>query len=318
MMYEELFDFEDEADALCPDFDPEDLPEDVDELFIHGDAEDDWDLPQEDAPSDGEEEDCEGKNMPLGHRGRSRWRITADNIEEITQRDLLDLMLYHVLPRGDVRRVSDMLLKHYGSLANLLESDPQELHLFESLGEFGAQWLERLIDLIRTFGQLEHVRGPKIANFRQLYAFAQGLRSKFDNPCCVQLLTDDEDRMIFFRRVAEDLNWGETAAIVRAAKDATRSRAANVYLILLTDDLRAHPRDYDRKALDDYALLMRNAGCAIRDVLFLCGESCVSMHRLNQIPETGPDGRARDAREDKCAPLPGDRLIVRSCADKKR
>lgn len=309
------------SDDPFPVWDDSDDIEDIDDFDNFdetGDDFDDFPDPEEDFDDFDNSDDPDGDFDPgssdkrKGHRGRMRGRVSVNGMEEYSQQQVLELLLCYVMPRQDVKKVIDQLMEYYGDLKSLFRSDLEEFRRFEGLGEGGAQWLDTICNLVRAFSRLRLDDAAKIANFRQLRLWANALLGEYGTPCCLQLVTDRDDFLMFTRLLCRDERWGETRCIIRAVEDAARMEAANAYLLVLTDDPLAHPTEYDRIHLRDYALLMKHIRCDIRDVLFVNRDHCVSLNRTGQIPDMTPFIFSPLAEDEKDAPLVLDELIVRS------
>lgn len=247
-----------------------------------------------------------------GHRLRLRRQITMEGFDGVSQRDLLELMLYSVQPRQDVNIVCNDLLEDYGSLRRLLKSNAEEFSRFESLGDDGVYWMDGICALARMCNGMVFRRRMKIANFSQLRRYAQNLLLKNKRPCCFQLLTDSEDHLLFQRKIAPDLRWGESSSLACAADDAFSLRAQNGYLLVFTDHPSAHPSTYDQKSLCNYSMLLKHSDCRLRDILFMNEKQCISMNRMHMINNlfAACHRMPGSIAEDEDLPVPEGGLIV--------
>lgn len=247
-----------------------------------------------------------------GHRLRLRRQVTRDGFDGVRQRELLELMLCCVQPRQDVNTLCDELLEYFGDLRLLLKSGYHEFSSFEGLGEDGAVWLDEICTLARKCCLIQREDGIKIANFRQLYRYARRLLSKTDRPCCFQLLTDGRDYLMFQRKIARHLRWGESSVLARAADDAFSLHARNSYLLVFSEDPRSHPSDYDLQSLHGYSMLMKHSSCVPRDILFMNEEHCVSLNRMRMMNSQlyFPRRKEGSAAAEEDLPLPEGGWIV--------
>jgi DNA repair protein RadC len=63
----------------------------------------------------------------LGHRHRLKDRFQRAGITGLQDYEVLELLLFYVLPQGDVKPRAKELLKRFGSLKNVLDADPEAL-----------------------------------------------------------------------------------------------------------------------------------------------------------------------------------------------
>lgn len=63
----------------------------------------------------------------IGHRERQRQRFLNSDIKKLSDRDLLEMILFYSLPRVDTKPIANELIKKYVTLPNILDADPDEL-----------------------------------------------------------------------------------------------------------------------------------------------------------------------------------------------
>ncbi len=73
-----------------------------------------------------------------GHRQRVKRRFLALGAEGMDDHQLLELLLFYAVPRQDTNETAHRLLKHFGSLQNVLHASPEELTAVEGVGENAA------------------------------------------------------------------------------------------------------------------------------------------------------------------------------------
>ncbi len=66
-------------------------------------------------------------NIHKGHRERIRERYLQEGPDGFADHEILEMLLYGIIPRGDTNPMAHMLLEEFGSLSNLLEADPAEI-----------------------------------------------------------------------------------------------------------------------------------------------------------------------------------------------
>ncbi|HEX3883589.1 MAG TPA: UPF0758 domain-containing protein, partial [Stellaceae bacterium] len=73
----------------------------------------------------------------LGHRTRLRQRLIAGGPDALPDYELLELLLFAGNPRGDTKPLAKDLIDRFGSLAEALSADADELLTVPGLGEAG-------------------------------------------------------------------------------------------------------------------------------------------------------------------------------------
>jgi DNA repair protein RadC len=63
----------------------------------------------------------------LGHRQRLRERFLKDSGKSLPDYELVELLLFMAHPRGDVKPLAKALLRRFGSFAELVAADADEI-----------------------------------------------------------------------------------------------------------------------------------------------------------------------------------------------
>lgn len=62
-----------------------------------------------------------------GHRDRLRGRFMEAGAAALAEYELLELILFRAIPRRDVKPLAKQLIKHFGSLADVISAEPDRL-----------------------------------------------------------------------------------------------------------------------------------------------------------------------------------------------
>ena len=87
----------------------------------------------------------------IGHRDRRRQRFREHGLDNFSDRDLLELLLYYVIPRRDVRPVAAALLETFGSLFGVFEASVDALSQVPGVGENAATLLRLIPQVSRRY-----------------------------------------------------------------------------------------------------------------------------------------------------------------------
>jgi DNA repair protein RadC len=77
-----------------------------------------------------------------GHRQRLRQRLIAGGPDNLPDYELLEVILFAGNPRGDVKPLAKALIDRFGSFAEVLSADTDDLLAFPGLGEAGVAALK--------------------------------------------------------------------------------------------------------------------------------------------------------------------------------
>jgi DNA repair protein RadC len=73
-----------------------------------------------------------------GHRERLRERFAEDHGQSMPDYELLELILFQLIPRRDVKPLAKELIARFGSFAEVLAAPVEQLEKFHGMGEISA------------------------------------------------------------------------------------------------------------------------------------------------------------------------------------
>jgi len=87
----------------------------------------------------------EEKPHHLGHRQRLRDRFMSGGASSMPDYEVLEMLLFTALPRGDTKPLAKALIDRFGSLADVLSAPPERLAEVKGVGDgiIAALKLER-------------------------------------------------------------------------------------------------------------------------------------------------------------------------------
>lgn len=90
-------------------------------------------------------------SIHAGHRQRFRDRFKNNGLDSFNDHEVLELLLYHCIPRQDTNAIAHRLIDYFGSFANVLEAPSSELVNVLGIGEGAAAYLNLLMETIRRY-----------------------------------------------------------------------------------------------------------------------------------------------------------------------
>ena len=91
------------------------------------------------------------QSIHKGHRERLKQRFLTEGLDNFTDIQVLELLLFYAVPRMDTNPIAHSLLDHFGSLSQVLEADVEELKKVPGIGDHAATLLALVIDLCRYY-----------------------------------------------------------------------------------------------------------------------------------------------------------------------
>ena len=233
-----------------------------------------------------------------GHRARLRRKVVDAGLEALAPHEILEFLLYHIVPRQDVNALAHRLLERFGSVEGVLRAESSALVQVPGVGPRSAEYLLRVGEAARACASLTGEEKPLLNNFLAVLRYAGALGRKLKPPCCVQLCLDRELRLLYQRAICPSRAWGEPETLRAALGDVLSTGARHAILLEYVGKLNIEAEDYDLEHLRGYAAALHAADSALLDFLILGDAGSCSLRQTDQIPDFDFSDRARSMRED--------------------
>lgn len=125
-------------------------------------------------------------SMHSGHRRRMRKRFLDTGGSGFRDHELMELMLYYVIPRGNTNETAHRLIKKFGSISAVLDADRSELLSVGGIGEAGASMIKLMGDLCRSYALSVH-RQIKFSSYDELECYISDYFSESCSDVCLML-----------------------------------------------------------------------------------------------------------------------------------
>jgi DNA repair protein RadC len=79
---------------------------------------------------------------PQGHRARMREKLLNRGPDALADYELLEMLLFYAMPKGDTKPLAKALINRFGSFASVLTAPQKELFAVSGLAEFGIAALK--------------------------------------------------------------------------------------------------------------------------------------------------------------------------------
>lgn len=115
------------------------------------------------------------KSIHAGHRERIRERARREGLASFSEHEVLELLLTYAIPQKDVNPLAHELVARFGSLANVLDADEEELMRVNGVGRNAALLLSLMPQLMRYYQTNALGEKPVVTNLKQAYAYCAPL-----------------------------------------------------------------------------------------------------------------------------------------------
>jgi len=108
-----------------------------------------------------------------GHRKRLRERFLKGGGKALPDYELLELFLFGVVPRGDVKPLAKKLLEECGSLSGLLQADIDKLKSIPGMGEASVAALKAIHEISCRFIKEEVSHQPVFQSWKSVIEYCR-------------------------------------------------------------------------------------------------------------------------------------------------
>lgn len=169
------------------------------------------------------------ENIHKGHRLRMREAFFEHGFDGLNDHEVLEMLLYFVLPQRDTNEIAHDLIKYYGSLAAVLEADREDLVKHAYVTDNVAFLIKMILPLYKRY--MENVNDKKkLTDTEEIVKFLRAKYADTNNECVYALFFDPEYHLIACRK----LNEGDISSSVfdlrKLARFALESKSTSVII----------------------------------------------------------------------------------------
>ncbi len=212
------------------------------------------------------------------HRKRLDRRVMEHGFEMLEPHEQLEHLLFAVIPRGDTNAVAHKLLETYGSVAAVLNADPQELEKVEGVGSRTAMFLTELPQLLGVVERnLKMNNAVRLETTRERADFAKTFfyGKMVENAYMFSL--NSSYRLLRITRISEGVG-SETAVFPQKVVRQALCDQASVVIIVHNHPLGIiNPSSSDTEMTRKLYLAFEGLDIVFDDSLIISGEKYFSM-----------------------------------------
>lgn len=110
-------------------------------------------------------------NFIVGHRGRAKERLIKSKSSTLSDYELVELMLFHSIPRKDVKPLAKKLLNHFGNIGNIVNASTQQLEQIYGIGKSTIVLLKLFQSIIQEVTKEQILNRPVIGSWDKLITY---------------------------------------------------------------------------------------------------------------------------------------------------
>lgn len=217
-----------------------------------------------------------------GHRKRMRERYLRAGIIAFDPHEMLEMLLYHAIPRADTNPVGHALLERFGSVRAVLAAPATALREVPGMTDNAVTMILFLRDLYEH-AQSERMKGRVVDCYRRSKAIFEPLFAYEENEVLWCAFLDEEMRLIALEKLSVG---GAITVDVPEKRIAARAFALHSRAIVLAHNHpheNAEPSDRDIAATKSLLLRLHSDGIALKDHIIVGEYDVVSLREQGRF-----------------------------------
>lgn len=224
--------------------------------------------------------DSKNENLNRGHRDRVKDRYLAEgNFDSFQDYEVLEMMLFYAYPMKDTKPIAKRLIQQYGSLHNVINTDPEQLMLEAGLTKNVAVYISIFPQVMKKYTKSFYSKGTVIDSYFAARDLLSGLLKAQNYETFYLISLDIAKKVISIDR----MNDGNAVEVSVCSDNILKKALLNKASFVIIG--HNHPSGICEPSENDYALtgkLKRNLeamGIRMIDHIIICGNKNFSFAR---------------------------------------
>ena len=217
------------------------------------------------------------ENLHEGHRKRMKERFIKSGLDDFAPHNILELLLFYSIPRGDTNPVAHRLIDTFGSLSGVFDATPEELVKVDGVGENSAILISMIPQIARKYLEDKADTANIVGGCSDIGAF---LLPKFvgrTNEALMMVSIDNKNKIISCSVVAEGTVDSAKVSRRKIMEEAMKVKATRVILAHNHPCGVAVPSSEDVVMTKEIGRLFAQVGIELVDHIIVANDDYVSM-----------------------------------------
>ena len=217
------------------------------------------------------------ENLHEGHRKRMKERFIKSGLDDFAPHNILELLLFYSIPRGDTNPVAHRLIDTFGSLSGVFDATPEELAKVDGVGENSAILISMIPQIARKYLEDKADTANIVGGCSDIGEF---LLPKFvgrTNEALMMVSIDNKNKIISCSVVAEGTVDSAKVSRRKIMEEAMKVKATRVILAHNHPCGVAVPSSEDVIMTKEIGRLFAQVGIELVDHIIVANDDYVSM-----------------------------------------
>lgn len=222
------------------------------------------------------ETSASGRPLWEGHRARLRQHMEREGWDALKPYEMLELVLFHAVPRQDLSDVARLLVDRFGSVGGVFSASREQLLAVPGVTERLAEWIGLTGGLVRAYYDLHAQRDIRLGCYQEAVDFLRPRLGDAGDAGQWAIYVDFDFNLITYSAFDRSRPWWDAANARRMLSEAIGNGARYVFLVRWMEAgeaLELNAEEFSR--LEAIAATLRAADLDLVDCLLAGdGEIC--------------------------------------------
>lgn len=202
-------------------------------------------------------------SMHEGHRERLKKRFLAEGLDNFTDVQVLELLLFYAIPQRDTNPLAHELIAHFGSLSQVFRASAEELEKIPGIKRNASTLIKLVPDVMRFIGVDEIMNTRILPTIESCGEYLKRFLSHRENETVFLLCLDSKCKVLCCKEIGEGNVNSAAISIRRIVETALGVNASSVVLA------HNHPSGIALPSAEDVQTSIRAArALAMVDIAF--------------------------------------------------
>lgn len=212
-----------------------------------------------------------------GHRQRLKKRFLEEGLDNFTEVQVLELLLFYCIPRQDTNPIAHELLNHFGSLSQVMEAPVEELKKVKGIGENTATFLHLTMEAGRYYMVNRSIQSTILPTIEKCAEYMVPFFFGRRNETVFLLCLDAKCKVLCCKEVGEGSVNSAGISVRRIVETALGANATTVVLAHNHPSGVALPSGEDIQTTRRIAMALQAVEIHLADHIVVADDDYVSM-----------------------------------------
>ncbi len=227
----------------------------------------------------GKQKDKIDTDIHSGHRTRLTYKALRGGMESLEEHEILEILLFSIIPRGNTNDIAHRLLNRFGSVYNIASADLSEILTVEGVGKKTAEFLRLLPMFVKAYELSRFNNSMCLDNPDALGAYCKALFTGSAGEEVYLLCLNINKRVIKRVLISRGGSLSVHVSVKEIVKQAAITGAVSVVLSHNHPNGILFPSQSDVSFTNEAAESLRHMDVALEDHIIVSGNNYFSFRK---------------------------------------